>query len=148
MVNILGVQIRATVAVAFLSGMPMAWPQAVYRCAHLYSDRPCPGAVAIDTRDTRTPQEKAQSDAATQDIARTADRLERERRALENAQLRSAAARKPFAVASSPRSAGGLASGKGTSGRPPQPSQEPPFTAVARVPPPPAKSAAAPGPGG
>ena len=148
MVNLSGVQIRTTVAAALLSGMPMVWAQTVYRCAHLYSDRPCPGAIAIDARDTRTPQEKAQSDGATQDIARTADRMERERRALENAQLRSAAARQPFAAASSPRSAMGKTSGKGTSGRALQPSPEPPFTAVARVPPPPAKSAAAPGPGG
>lgn len=149
MVHLSCVYIRATVAAAVLSGMPLAWAQTVYRCAHLYSDRPCPGAVAIEASDTRTPQQKVQSDSATREISRTAERMERERHALERAQLRSAAARQPMPAVSAPHSARGRAAQV----RALQRSDDPPFTAVARVPPAPAKpdtakSAAAPAPGG
>ena len=136
MVILLRAHIRAIVAAAVLSGMPMAWAQNVYRCAHLYSDRPCPGAVTIDASDTRTPQQKAQSDGATQDMARAADRMEQERRVLEREQVRSAAARPPSPAASTARSAGGTAAGKTVSARSLLRANELPFTAVARVPPP------------
>ena len=128
--------IRAIVAAAVLSSLPMAWAQPVYRCAQLYSDRPCPGAVAIDASDTRTPQQKAQSDGATRDMARAADRMERERRAVEREQVRSATARPPFPAASTARSAGGTGAGKTVPARSLQRANKLPFTAVARVPPP------------
>jgi hypothetical protein len=136
MVILLRAHIRAIVAAAVLSSLPMARAQTVYRCAQLYSDRPCPGAVAIGASDTRTPQQKAQSDGATQDMARAADRMERERRAVEREQVRSAAARPPFPAASTARSAGGTAAGKTVPARSLQRANELPFTAVARVPPP------------
>ena len=128
--------VRAIVAAAVLSSLPMAWAQTVYRCAHLYSDRHCPGAVAIDASDTRTRQQKAQSDGATQDMARAADRMEQERRVTERDQERSATARQAFPAASIARSAGGRAAGKTVPARSLPRANELPFTAVARVPPP------------
>ena len=70
-----------------LPGLP-AWAQTVYRCGNVYSQTPCAGGVALDASDTRTPTQKAQADAAAAQTARSADKMEKDRLALEKAQAR------------------------------------------------------------
>ena len=57
--------------------------QTVYRCANSYSQTPCAGALTIAVDDSRSPAQKAQTDAATVQTQRLAGQLERERLALE-----------------------------------------------------------------
>lgn len=98
-----------------------AWGQTVFRCGSRYSQSPCPGAVAIDIDDSRTPEQKAQTDAAAAQAAATADRMERDRLAREKAQAgRPAAtstrpAKAPKAAASKPRKS---SSGKTSKAKP------------------------------
>lgn len=70
-----------------------SWGQTVYRCGNMYGQTPCPGGIAIEVSDSRTPAQKAQTDAATAQAARSADKLEHERKALEQAQAAKPAAR-------------------------------------------------------
>ena len=70
-----------------LPGLP-AWAQTVYRCGNVYSQTPCAGGVALDTSDTRTPTQKAQADAAAIQTAKSADKMQKDRLALEKAQAR------------------------------------------------------------
>ena len=58
-------------------------PQPIYRCGNSYSQTPCAHGIVVHADDLRTPDQKAQSDAATLQAARLADRLERERLASE-----------------------------------------------------------------
>ena len=74
-------------ALVFLCGSAPLPGQPVYRCGTLYSDAPCAGAVAIDVDDRRTPQQKAQTDAATRQAGTLARQLQQERLALERAAL-------------------------------------------------------------
>jgi len=53
--------------------------QNVFRCGDRYSQSPCPGGTAIDTTDSRSPAQKAQTDAATARDARAAAALEKAR---------------------------------------------------------------------
>lgn len=70
--------------------------QTVYRCGNAYSQVPCPGASTIAADDRRTPEQKAQTDAAAAQASRQADRMERERlareRVTDGARSKSAAA--------------------------------------------------------
>jgi hypothetical protein len=53
--------------------------QTVYRCGDAYSQQPCPGGVAVDANDSRTPAQQAQArKVAAQDAAR-ADALQAQR---------------------------------------------------------------------
>ena len=70
-----------------LPGMPVL-AQTVYRCGNVYSQTPCAGGVALDASDTRTPAQKAQADAAATQAAKSADKLEKDRIALERAHPR------------------------------------------------------------
>ena len=83
-----------------LPGFP-AWAQTVYRCGNVYSQTPCTGGVALDASDTRTPTQKAQADAAATQTARSGDKMEKDRLALEKAQ-----ARKPSQKLAKPTSVG------------------------------------------
>jgi hypothetical protein len=56
-----------------------AQAQTVYRCGESYSNQPCPGATAIAVDDPRSAAQRAQTDAATQRDARSAQLLETER---------------------------------------------------------------------
>lgn len=78
-------------ALVFLCGSAPLPGQPVYRCGTLYSDAPCAGAVAIDVDDRRTPQQKAQTDAATRQAGTLARQLQQERLALERLALERAA---------------------------------------------------------
>lgn len=53
--------------------------QPIYRCANSYSQTPCAGGVAIDAQDSRSPTQKAQSEAATVQAIRLANEMERTR---------------------------------------------------------------------
>lgn len=57
--------------------------QTIYRCANSYSQTPCAGAIAIPVDDSRSPAQKAQTDAATVQARQLAGQMERERLALE-----------------------------------------------------------------
>ncbi len=60
--------------------------QTVYKCGTAYSQQPCPDALALDASDTRTPAQKAQTDAATAGAAKMAAQMEKERVAREKIQ--------------------------------------------------------------
>jgi hypothetical protein len=70
--------------VAFLSALALwalaAQSQQVYRCGKTYSETPCPGAVAIDTSDTRSQTQKKASQKATQRDKQLAKELEEKRK--------------------------------------------------------------------
>lgn len=74
--------------------------QVTYRCGNSYSQSPCPGAIEVDTRDTRTSAQKAQTDLATQRDMRTANALEKARLLQESKDLAANAAPKRVAAAS------------------------------------------------
>jgi hypothetical protein len=62
------------------------WSQTIYRCGSVYSQQPCPDAIALDVSDTRTPAQKAQTDVATARAAKMAAQMEKERLAREKIQ--------------------------------------------------------------
>jgi len=97
----------------------------IYRCANSYSQTPCPGGIAIDLQDSRSPAQKAQSDAATVQAVRRANEMERQR--LKDELIASKKARAPIASTKS-------APTKGTAtrqGRAQKESQPGPFVAFA-----------------
>jgi len=97
-------RIRQAAAALIVSVSTTAWAQTVYRCGNLYSDAPCPGAKTIDASDTRTAQQKAQTDAAARQSTALADRMERERRALEQTQRAPSSPGRPQVAVATPRS--------------------------------------------
>ena len=87
---------------------PQASGQTVYRCGTEYSQTPCPGAVVVDASDSRTPAQKAQTDAATAQAARSADKMEKDRLASEKrlavkATVKTLHSKQPGAAAKSER---------------------------------------------
>ena len=64
-----------------------ATAQAVYRCGNSYSDAPCAGASVLAINDSRSPAQKAQTDAATGQTRMLAQQMERERLALEKSAM-------------------------------------------------------------
>ncbi len=75
----------AVVLLSIASLWTPAWGQTVYKCGNVYSQVPCPGAVAVEASDNRTPAQKAQADAAAAQAAKSADKMEKARLALEKA---------------------------------------------------------------
>ncbi len=61
--------------------------QTVYRCGNSYSDAPCTGASLLSINDSRTPAQKAQTDAATFQARTSAQQMEHERQALEKSAM-------------------------------------------------------------
>ena len=53
--------------------------QPIYRCGNVYSQMPCADGVVLGADDRRTADQKAQTDAATVQAMRLADRMERDR---------------------------------------------------------------------
>jgi hypothetical protein len=80
---------------AYLRGLQA---QTVYKCGNTYSQVACPEAQTIQIEDRRTPEQKQQTDAATQRDAILAQSLEKERLAQEKSTARTA---KPKRKASS-----------------------------------------------
>ena len=64
-----------------------AGAQTVYRCGNSYSDAPCAGASVLPINDSRSPAQKAQTDAATVQTRTLAQQMERERLALERSAM-------------------------------------------------------------
>lgn len=57
--------------------------QTIYKCGNTYSQVACPEATTVQVDDKRDPEQKRQSDAATQRDAKLAKALEKERLASE-----------------------------------------------------------------
>ncbi len=96
---------------------PQVSGQTVYRCANVYSQTPCPGAVIVDASDSRTPAQKAQTDAATAKAAKSADKMEQERLAMEKrlavkATMKTLRSNQPGAAAKSERPAAKASGGQ------------------------------------
>jgi len=58
--------------------------QSIYRCGNAYSQTRCANGIVVRTEDLRTPDQKAQTDAATWQAAQMAARMERDRLTSEN----------------------------------------------------------------
>lgn len=80
--------------------------QVTYRCGNSYSQSPCPGAVEVDTRDTRTGAQKAQTDLATQRDTHTANALEKARLLQESKDRAANTAAPPSRAASATKNKG------------------------------------------
>jgi hypothetical protein len=61
--------------------------QNTYKCGNSYSQTPCPGAVALDTRDPRDGAQKTQADLATVRDAKAAEAMAAARRQQEKTDL-------------------------------------------------------------
>ena len=93
--------------------------QTVFRCGNTYSQTPCPGAIALDVTDSRTAEQKAQTDAAARQTASSASKMERERLSQEKA-MRSAPsgqARSPNTAAAPARDGAGAGRQTGSSNK-------------------------------
>ena len=93
--------------------------QTVFRCGNTYSQTPCPGAIALDVTDSRTTEQKAQTDAAARQTASSASKMERERLSQEKA-MRSAPsgqARSPNTAAAPARDGAGAGRQTGSSSK-------------------------------
>ncbi len=65
---------------ALLATAPIALSsQPIYRCGNNYGQTPCANGIVVHAEDLRTPDQKAQTDAATLQAARMAARMERDR---------------------------------------------------------------------
>ncbi len=100
----------------------------VYRCgpasSPVYSQKPCADGKAVQVDDARSPQQKAESQAAARMQAKTADRMEKDRLAQEAAWTK---ANKPAALAKAPRAkaSAAKASKKESEGKAKKAEQEP-----------------------
>ena len=87
-----------------LAASPAIGADTVYRCgpasSPVYSQKPCADGKAVLVDDARSPQQKAESQAAARMQAKTADRMEKDRLAQEAAWVK---ANKPVAQAKAPR---------------------------------------------
>ena len=110
-----------------------AWAQTIYKCANVYSQQLCPGAVTLNVDDSRTQAQKAQADAVSAQAAKAAASLQKDRLAQEKLEL-AKRANKPMrpAVAAKPN----VANGSAKQARKPVPEY---FTASVAAPPKPSK---------
>lgn len=69
----------AITLIAIYAVSARAGTENVYRCGSSYSQTPCPDATRVDVQDARTPEQKAQADAATRRDANTANAMEKVR---------------------------------------------------------------------
>ena len=72
--------------------------QNTYRCGNTYSQTPCPNGKTLDVTDSRTADQKKQTDAATANSAKAGDNLEKARLAQEKRDLAANKAR-PVVIA-------------------------------------------------
>jgi hypothetical protein len=82
----------ALLLAATLLCLPWAHAQTVYRCGSSYSQQPCPDAKPVDVSDSRSREQKAQSDAAVRHDKQAADSLEKSRLKQEELAARSQSA--------------------------------------------------------
>lgn len=81
---------KAFVLTALCALLVGAQAQEAYRCGNTYSQKPCPGGVAVNTDDSRTKEQKAAADATTKRDLRMADSMEKTRLQQEEAQRKAA----------------------------------------------------------
>lgn len=77
---------RFTLATFFIAGYALfsgAIAQQAYKCGNAYSETPCAGGKAIDARDKRTDEQKAQADKTTGDTEKVVKKLAAERKTQE-----------------------------------------------------------------
>ena len=77
--------------IAILSITTGTLAQSTYKCGNTYSATPCTGGAAIDTADTRTSQQRAQSEAATSKAAKAGEAMEKSRLTQERAHAKAQA---------------------------------------------------------
>jgi hypothetical protein len=75
----------ALILIAICTIEARAQTPSAYRCGNSYSQTPCPGGVSVDTADSRSNAQKAQSDAMIQRDKATAESMEKSRRQEEEA---------------------------------------------------------------
>ncbi len=83
--------------------------QTIYRCGNSYSDAPCAGASKLAIDDSRSPAQKAQTDAATVRTRTLAQQMERERLTLEKSVMAAKPPGRPDKVDIASRPASGTA---------------------------------------
>lgn len=92
--------LRAIFYIALCALSTGATGQNVYKCGNAYSQKPCTDAVLVDVQDSRTPVQKAESDALIKRDAAAANAMEKTRlkeeaqQRADNAKLAAAAAKK------------------------------------------------------
>ena len=91
--------LRAIFYIALCALSTGATGQNVYKCGNAYSQKPCTDAVVVDVQDSRTPVQKAESDALIKRDAAAANAMEKTRlkeeaqQRADNAKLAAAAAK-------------------------------------------------------
>ena len=75
-----------------------ATAQNTYRCGNSYSQTPCPNGKTLDVNDSRTTDQKKQTDAASANSAKAGDAMEKARLAQEKRDLAANKAR-PVVIA-------------------------------------------------
>ena len=78
---------KATIFIAVCAVSTWASAQNTYRCGNTYSQTPCPNGKTLDVTDSRTADQKKQTDAATANSAKAGDNLEKARLAQEKRDL-------------------------------------------------------------
>ena len=92
---------RMSIAIIFISTCAIStWASAqnAYRCGNTYSQTPCANGKTIDVTDSRSADQKKQTDAATASTAKAGDTLEKSRLAQEKRDLAANKAR-PVVIA-------------------------------------------------
>ena len=90
--------LNTIVFIAIGSMSTRAIAQNVYRCGNTYSQTPCPSGKSLDVTDSRTADQKKQTDAAAATSAMAGDNMEKTRLAQEQRDLAANKAR-PVVIA-------------------------------------------------
>ena len=90
--------LRTIIFIAIGSISTWASAQNAYRCGNTYSQTPCPNGKTIDVTDSRSADQKKQTDAATASTAKAGDAMEKSRLAQEKRDLAANQAR-PVVIA-------------------------------------------------
>ena len=90
--------LNTMVFIAIGSMSTWASAQNVYRCGNTYSQTPCPSGKSLDVTDSRTADQKKQTDAAAASSAKAGDNMEKTRLAQEQRDLAANKAR-PVVIA-------------------------------------------------
>ena len=90
--------LNTIVFIAIGSMSTWASAQNVYRCGNTYSQTPCPSGKSLDVTDSRTADQKKQTDAAAASSAKAGDNMEKTRLAQEKRDLAANKAR-PVVIA-------------------------------------------------
>ncbi len=90
--------LKAITLIAICAMPTWANAQNAYRCGNTYSQTPCPNGKTLDVTDSRTADQKKQTDAATASSAKAGDALEKARLAQEKRDLAANKARPVMVV--------------------------------------------------